>query len=159
MLLSQVLPLAFLLATANAQSSNDLVVLSGTESATTTDGFPTGTYLSISSTRTLTSDTTGLGSMTGSESVMGTGNVTSSSSTATRTELRGSSRETTTVLNGTASATDNSTSSSTSSSAQPTNTTPCNGYSEFCNRKYSNITNIMAHNSPFVGGGAADNQV
>ncbi|MCJ1403452.1 hypothetical protein MMC11_006675 [Xylographa trunciseda] len=31
----------------------------------------------------------------------------------------------------------------------PTYTTPCNGYLEFCDRQYSNITFIAAHNSPF----------
>jgi hypothetical protein len=34
--------------------------------------------------------------------------------------------------------------------ARPSNTQPCNNYAEFCNRKYSNITEICAHNSPFV---------
>jgi hypothetical protein len=58
-------------------------------------------------------------------------------------------------LNGTA----NSTSTSTSSSAQPTNTTPCNNYPEFCSRQYGNITEVAAHNSPFVkSGNAAANQ-
>lgn len=44
----------------------------------------------------------------------------------------------------------NSTASRTSTSPTPTNTTPCNNYPEFCNRKYSNITMVGAHNSPFV---------
>lgn len=34
--------------------------------------------------------------------------------------------------------------------ALPTNTQPCNNYVEFCDRKYSNITEIAAHNSPFI---------
>jgi hypothetical protein len=41
----------------------------------------------------------------------------------------------------------------------PTNTRPCNNYPEFCDRKYSNITEVGAHNSPFVRqGSAAANQ-
>ncbi|EEQ88075.1 uncharacterized protein BDCG_03195 [Blastomyces dermatitidis ER-3] len=45
------------------------------------------------------------------------------------------------------------------SNGVPTNTRPCNGYSEFCERKYSNITNVAAHNSPFVRqGNIASNQ-
>ncbi|KAF8473958.1 PLC-like phosphodiesterase [Kalaharituber pfeilii] len=32
----------------------------------------------------------------------------------------------------------------------PTNTQPCNGYTEFCARSYGNITYVGAHNSPFV---------
>ena len=36
---------------------------------------------------------------------------------------------------------------------------PCNGYVEFCDRKYSNITEVTAHNSPFVEeGNPASNQ-
>lgn len=34
-------------------------------------------------------------------------------------------------------------------SAVPSNTQPCNNYVELCNRKYSNITQVAAHNSPF----------
>lgn len=34
--------------------------------------------------------------------------------------------------------------------AMPSNTQPCNNYVEFCNRKYSNITEVAAHNSPFT---------
>lgn len=48
---------------------------------------------------------------------------------------------------------------STSTSAKPTNTQPCNGYVEFCKRKYSNITMVAAHNSPFVRpGNSGSNQ-
>ncbi|KAL2259303.1 hypothetical protein VTK26DRAFT_7070 [Humicola hyalothermophila] len=42
---------------------------------------------------------------------------------------------------------------------RPTNTRPCNNYPELCERKYSNITQVGAHNSPFVrAGSAASNQ-
>ncbi|KAH8700614.1 PLC-like phosphodiesterase [Talaromyces proteolyticus] len=34
----------------------------------------------------------------------------------------------------------------------------CNGRSEYCDRSYSNITFIGAHDSPFVGSGLSDNQ-
>lgn len=37
---------------------------------------------------------------------------------------------------------------------------PCNNYAEFCTRKYSNITEVCAHNSAFVvKDNAASNQV
>lgn len=53
----------------------------------------------------------------------------------------------------------NGTAAATSSAPRPTNTQPCNGYAEFCNLKYSNITQIGAHNSPFdIKGNAASNQ-
>jgi hypothetical protein len=42
------------------------------------------------------------------------------------------------------------TASSTSSAALPVNTQPCNNYPEFCNRRYSNITEVCSHNSAFV---------
>lgn len=43
--------------------------------------------------------------------------------------------------------------------ARPSNTQPCNNYVEFCNRKYSNITEVAAHNSPFTrANNAARNQ-
>ncbi|KAF2210449.1 hypothetical protein CERZMDRAFT_6251, partial [Cercospora zeae-maydis SCOH1-5] len=55
--------------------------------------------------------------------------------------------------------TSNSTASSTSSAARPTNTVPCNGWPEFCTRKYSNISMITSHNSAFVvPNNAASNQ-
>jgi len=67
--------------------------------------------------------------------------------------LQGSA-STNTALNGTA--TSNSTATA---EPQPTNTTPCNSYPEFCNRRYGNITEVAAHNSPFVRtGNAAANQ-
>lgn len=34
--------------------------------------------------------------------------------------------------------------------ARPSNTQACNNYPEFCTRKYSNITEVAAHNSPFT---------
>lgn len=38
------------------------------------------------------------------------------------------------------------------------NAAVCNGHSELCDRKYSNVTFIGSHGSPFVGGSMADNQ-
>ena len=39
---------------------------------------------------------------------------------------------------------------STTTTEPPRNTQPCNGHVEFCTRKYSNITHVGCHNSPFV---------
>ena len=51
-------------------------------------------------------------------------------------------------------------SSTTSSAPAATNTVPCNNYPEFCSRKYSNITEVCAHNSAFsIKDNAASNQV
>ncbi|OCT46622.1 hypothetical protein CLCR_01951 [Cladophialophora carrionii] len=93
---------------------------------------------------------------TATSSTTGSGNGTTTSS-PTETILVGSAR-TTTTLNGTA--TTNGTASRTSTSAQPTNTVPCNGHPALCNRKFSNITHVGAHNSPFVRpGNLAANQM
>jgi len=114
-------------------------ILTGTETDAVTDGLlPTGseaTYLSLSSTITTTYT-----SALPSQILNNATNLTSSVSTTTVTYLSG---------NGTA----------TSSTATPSNTQPCNGYPEFCSRKYSNITMVVAHNFAFVRkGNAASNQ-
>ncbi|KAI2465423.1 PLC-like phosphodiesterase [Annulohypoxylon bovei var. microspora] len=105
---------------------------------------PTGTYESFSSQITLGTDLGTTGSIATS---MGTDNVTrstiSSSSSDTVTFLTGSAATTTTLAG-------NFSSSTTSATPTVTNTQPCNSYAEFCNRKYSNITNVACHNSPFV---------
>lgn len=128
------------------------------------DLVPTGsraTYYTYTSTSTIIS-----GTRSGSISLLattfaaanGSSFPTSSPSSTSHsiTLLQGSAR--TSPLDSTA--TSNSTATvSTSTSAAPTNTQPCNNYPEFCTRKYSNITYIGAHNSPFVNpNSAAANQ-
>jgi hypothetical protein len=44
----------------------------------------------------------------------------------------------------------NAPASATNARPRPTNTRPCNGYPEFCQRRFSNISMVVAHNSPFV---------
>lgn len=47
----------------------------------------------------------------------------------------------------------------TTTTARPTNTQPCNNHVELCTRKYGNITEVGAHNSPFVRpGNSGSNQ-
>ncbi|KAI6248031.1 hypothetical protein HI914_03623 [Erysiphe necator] len=67
------------------------------------------------------------------------------------------STQTQTLLTGRPSTTSNGTTNSTSSSPTPTptNDTPCNNYPEFCSRKFGNITEVSAHNSPFIRAGNA----
>ena len=65
------------------------------------------------------------------------------------TLLQGSVGVTATIINGTQTLNDTSL-AGTSTAPQATNTQPCNGYPEFCDRRYSNITEVAAHNSPFV---------
>lgn len=78
--------------------------------------------------------------------------------------MSSTTRHSTTAITGTVKTSTtlrgNGTATVTSSSApEPTNTTPCNNYPEFCARRYSNITMVAAHNSPFIrAGSAAANQ-
>ncbi|KAK3945887.1 hypothetical protein QBC46DRAFT_302113 [Diplogelasinospora grovesii] len=134
----------------SADTSSDIVILTGTKTGLG-DATPTGPYQTFSSTITLAS--TALSS--GASSTAGNA---SSSTEATVTYLTGSvhtSSSTTLKGNGTATVT----SSTTASAPAPTNTQPCNNYPEFCERKYSNITVVGCHNSPFVrAGSAAANQ-
>lgn len=52
-----------------------------------------------------------------------------------------------------------STASTTRPAPPPSNTQACNGHSEFCSRRYMNITQVCAHNSAFVKkNNAATNQ-
>jgi hypothetical protein len=137
--------LALLLAAAAGVLGDDATTTSTTNSdssttesvsATSTEGTPTGTYLSLT-----TQKTQGLGTVSDTSTIM-SGNFTQSkvSTTDTRTYLTGTLTSTTTG------------NFSTTVSATPTatNTRPCNNYPEFCYRKYSNITEVACHNSPFV---------
>jgi hypothetical protein len=156
-----------------SSSETGVTVITGASEAS----VPTGSYLSLSTTITVSTSssavtteavlstittrsstrTTTLGSTTifAIGTLTLTGNATSSTSTATQIVLTGAGHTTTTSLNGTS----NSTATSTSSSVQPTNTTPCNNYVEFCDRSYGNITEVAAHNSPFIrAGSVAANQ-
>ncbi|GAM82452.1 hypothetical protein ANO11243_004320 [Dothideomycetidae sp. 11243] len=131
----------------------------------------TGTTLSISlsgsyqsySSQISATKTSGLVSASGSTDTSIT-TTTSAGSTSTITLLVGGvGAEVLTVINETVTLSSNftvsATKSSTSSSTVPTNTQPCNGWAEFCDRSYGNITQVAAHNAAFaVTGNAASNQ-
>jgi hypothetical protein len=64
-----------------------------------------------------------------------------------------------TTLTGNSTANSSTSATPSPSSTPVVNTQPCNGYPEFCDRKYSNITMVAAHNSPFaIQGNVAANQ-
>ncbi|KAL4888454.1 PLC-like phosphodiesterase [Aspergillus ambiguus] len=140
-----------------------LLTLDGTVTSISDAETPTGDYISYTSTRTLQTNHGGMvtgsaTSLSGAESAMVTDsaseNATTASTSSTLTVLSGGH----TGLSGNSTA--NATSTATSTSAPPVNTQPCNNYPEFCARKYSNITMVAAHNSPFVQkGSVAANQV
>ncbi|PBP22287.1 hypothetical protein BUE80_DR006843 [Diplocarpon rosae] len=173
MIFSKLLPYGYLLATAASQdtSGSDVLVLSGVPRET----VPTGEYITYTTTVTRPSisaittsplvSTIVSGSITRTTtlgfttlfgigtSIMAAGNGTGTSTSSPKPQLLLTGRPRTTMsANGTMSGTSGST---TSSAPQPTNTTPCNNYPEFCSRKYGEITEVAAHNSPFVKAGNA----
>lgn len=177
MIFSRILPYGSLFALA---ASQDVLTLSGTSIGTSSAAVPTGNYISYSSTSTRPStsaittsaivSTISSGSTTrtttlGSTTLFGVGGsiITASNGTATATSTSEDSQlfltgrpQTTLSVNGTMNGTATET---TSTAPQPTNTTPCNNYVEFCGRSYGNITEVAAHNSPFIRpGNAASNQ-
>ncbi|XXH03838.1 Protein mpe1 [Hypoxylon texense] len=123
--------------------SDDRTTATDSTITTSEEATPTGLYLSYSSQITLGTD---LGSVGNGATSIGTDNITrstiSSSTSNTVTFLTGSAA-TTTTLSGNFSTT-------TSPTPTVTNTQPCNNYPEFCSRKYSNITYVACHNSPFI---------
>ncbi|KAF1960272.1 PLC-like phosphodiesterase [Byssothecium circinans] len=79
--------------------------------------------------------------------------LTSSAALSGSTRLPNSTISTTElskIVGGGGTRTSNGTATGTANNARPSNTQPCNNYAEFCSRKYSNITEVCAHNSPFV---------
>lgn len=154
----------------SSSSGAGVIILSGvTEQAT-----PTGSYISYSSTitiptssspittspllSTITNGSTTITSTIGSTTIFGynTGEIVGNA-----TSLLGSSSSSQVLLSGTSrSSTGSLTLNSTATTTSNTGPLPtCNNYPEFCNRSYGNITEVSAHNSPFVkANNAAANQ-
>ena len=153
MLVRKALPAVLLVVQTSAQ-----ITLSGTNEASTITDVPSGSYISYTGTSNVPSNSIALNAtvsaLYSSLTARNSSATATSTSSATVTYLTGGGGASISAGNS------SSTVSSTSSSAQPTNTQPCNGYPEFCNRKYSNITMVTAHNSPFtIPNNAASNQV
>lgn len=134
-------PLALLTTPIAAQSS------SSSASNTSISNSATETINDVSSTFTSTYSadfSSGLPGIVLTTATSGRQNATATSSTTTQevTAIVGQSPSTDSS-NGTASATS-------TPRPSPTNTQPCNGYVEFCQRRFSNISMVVAHNSPFV---------
>lgn len=129
------------------------------DATTVTDAsavVPTGSYEVYGTTITLADGDRLTSTITGNVSATTSGNGTVVTTTHNSVTVLVGGAGTTTLGNSSMNAT--ATTSSTST-AVATNTRPCNSYAEFCGRKYSNITMVAAHNSPFVRkGNAAANQ-
>ena len=164
MRVSYLLQLSAFALQALAQSSDQTAVtLTGTNTANVTsvggDYATTEVFSMQSSTITITQTGSDYSRASDLNSVVSNLNASATSGgNMTTTQAT----QSTLLVGGTASATSgttNQTATSTSSSALPTNTVPCNGWTEFCQRSYSNVTMVAAHNSPFVKpGNAAANQ-
>ncbi|KAI1008021.1 putative secreted protein [Podosphaera aphanis] len=143
--------------------TSDIVTLAGTPKST----VPTGDYITYSTTITVSSSaitTLPLISSIIDKSITILTTTGSTTIFSLNTEVSNATEvaeatETQTFLTGRPTSALNSTvrSNSTSTSAAPsaTNETPCNNYPEFCARKYSEITEVSAHNSPFIRAGNA----
>ena len=147
--------------TANTQDTEqDAVTLTGTNTASVSsveEAFPTsGVTYADDSTMVITATRSSYTSLASVVDALNS-TTTANSTDVTETILTGGAQTSTTATtNGTLL----SISTSTSSSARPTNTVPCNGHPAFCSRRYSNVTQVAAHNSPFVrAGNAASNQL
>jgi hypothetical protein len=94
--------------------------------------------------------------------VTGVRNATTTSSSSSSSLLSSTTKDVTAIAGLSASSvrTSGAASVTTSARPKPSNTQPCNGYPEFCQRKFSNISMVVAHNSPFVKEhNAASNQL
>ncbi|KXX81776.1 PI-PLC X domain-containing protein 1 [Madurella mycetomatis] len=132
-------------------NDDEVTMLTGTRSdAVRSSEPPPGAYQTISSRITIATTTlpTDLGALTANATDTDMASVVN-----TVTYITGS------ATSSTADAGNATASTSTSVAPRPTNTRPCNNYPELCARKYSNITQVGCHNSPFVReGSAAANQ-
>ncbi|KAK1700381.1 PLC-like phosphodiesterase [Colletotrichum godetiae] len=136
-------------------NTDDVTFLSGTKTvAVTQPRTPTGPYATYTSRITLTNGD--LSTMTGTMTV--TGNVTQTTTNSVGQSVVIISGQTS-VVTSTITGSDANATQSETAPAAPTNTQPCNNYVEFCDRKYSNVTEVGCHNSPFVRpGNSASNQ-
>jgi hypothetical protein len=154
---------------ARAADTSNFITLSTTPSTVSvisTSAFTGSQYTYITETGQSTITTSSLIPETSNGTATETGSSSSSSGTGSDTSQIARSSTTKPsqiIVGGTSSSTLNGTnatiSSTTTTFAAPTNTVPCNNYPEFCDRQYSNITEVCAHNSAFVvKNNAASNQ-
>jgi len=148
--------LAGVVVAADHTTSESVFTLDGsvvTETPTSV-AAPSGEYITYGSTIIVSDDTSTTAS--GDATATASGNATAVTQTSDSVSLLVGGHGTTTLGNGTA----NATATSSNLPAPVQNTQPCNNYPEFCDRQYSNITMVAAHNSPFVRpGNAASNQM
>lgn len=128
----------------NSQSSPSVITLTGSQRSLTGDYLPGVTLPSIIEPSSIAT----FWPSSSSSWTSGLLNTTSSTPTSTR---QTSTQELLTNIGSPIATVSLSISPTTTSFRPPlpSNTQPCNNYVEFCTRRYSNITEIAAHNSPF----------
>ncbi|SMR64081.1 unnamed protein product [Zymoseptoria tritici ST99CH_3D1] len=126
-----------------------------TGSVTSSVAITGGNLTYISATGQITRETS-------SSTQSSNGTISSNATATSNSQITRSSKSVDLVQitgGGASNATTTSRTSLTSSAPAPTNTVPCNGFPEFCNRQYSNITFVTAHNAAMVvPNNAASNQ-
>ncbi|KAI9754679.1 MAG: hypothetical protein M4579_004584 [Chaenotheca gracillima] len=140
--------------------SQDITLTGSPKTASSaSQSVPTGSYVSY--TTTVTEPSGSAFTSTGSRSVSGGGSGLVESGSGVTTSTRGSR----TIVEGTVPATPSNSASASASGGNsstlvpPPNIQGCNLFPQFCNRTYSNITEVCAHNSMFDSpGDAASNQ-
>lgn len=146
--------------TSSSTSSSLALSDASTVSNPSSVAMPSGSYLVYSTTVTLSNGDSSVlvsSTITGNSSATSTGNQTVVTTTSDSLTVLIGGAGTTTLGNSSMNAT--ATTTGTATATPVVNTRPCNNYAEFCQRKYSNITMVAAHNSPFVRkGNAAANQ-
>ncbi|CAI6338239.1 unnamed protein product [Periconia digitata] len=131
-----------------AQSSSQSISTVTGSANTYTSGLDYGSIFTLPPTITPSSYTS-LRSSGATSGSSGSSNATTSSgssnSTVTTSSSTSASRTLSQISGGT-----RTPGTSAAAAPRPSNTQACNGYPEFCTRKYSNITEVAAHNSPFA---------
>ncbi|PYI07405.1 PLC-like phosphodiesterase [Aspergillus sclerotiicarbonarius CBS 121057] len=118
----------------SADSTDSIIVITSETAA----AVPTGSYISYTTTITVADSIT--------PTTFATTTAANTTASTNGTTTAATTTDTGVVVTGTRV----SNSTSTSTATTPANSQPCNGYTEFCSRQYSNITMVTAHNSPFV---------
>ncbi|RWA06606.1 hypothetical protein EKO27_g8494 [Xylaria grammica] len=132
-------------ALAQQSISDDRTTATDSTVSVTQASTPSSLYQSYTSQQTLETDTLA--------TLSGTNSIVTDNSTESTTTTQAKTSNTVTLLTGSAkTSTTLSGNATTTVSAPPssTNTQACNNYVEFCTRKYSNITEVACHNSPFL---------
>lgn len=162
MLPKQLLLLCFAVASTRGQNDNgaDGSALTFSTTYSTLSGVATTDFTGSEYSYATADGQTTITTRSSTSNATSTASSGSGSETGSGQSTRTSTGQQLTVIGGTTGTqTSTGTASSTSTAALPSNTVPCNGWVEFCDRPYSNVTYVAAHNAAFsIPDNAASNQ-